>query len=305
MTRIRTRFPPCAAAEGSRAVAAPVPTIGTWQLLRLASNGPLACVYRVRPANAPADRPGMYALKALHGHWEDSPAAVDTIRVSECVSRQVRHPHLLPIVSAQAKQPPYFLVMPWLEGWTLEQRLRAGQRFAPARALWFIRQAAGALAALHEAGWVHGDVKPANLHLSSEGHVTLLDLGFARRPGEAAVATDRPVLGTLAYMPPESLTSSWSCDIRGDIYSLGATLFELLTGRPPFIESDSAALVLRHRCDEPPSLAHCDPRIPIELDRLVQQMLSKHPLRRPGSPRELMDRLATVEIQNFTAREAG
>ena len=98
---------------------------------------------------------------------------------------------------------------------------------------------AEALGALDAGGWMHGDVKPSNIFLSPQGHVTLLDLGFARRRGESGTAADRCVMGTGHYLAPECITAAAAADIRSDIYSLGAVLFQILAGRLP-LEGDEA-----------------------------------------------------------------
>jgi serine/threonine-protein kinase len=194
--------------------------------------------------------------------------------------------------------------MPWLEGATLDERLAAGQRFDLPQVLWIARQAAEALDALNQAGWMHGDVKPGNIMISPEGHATLLDLGFARRGDETGSAVDRCVLGTFHYIAPEFLTSTLRADIRSDIYSLGGVLFRILTGRLPFESADLADLASQHKQSLPPNLHRLVPHLPAGVARLVHNMLAKDPLRRPQSPRELIEILARLEIECFSERSA-
>jgi serine/threonine protein kinase len=154
---------------------------------------------------------------------------------------------------------------------------------------------------------MHGDVKPGNIFVSPAGHVTLLDLGFARRNGDTTAggtgsAVDRCVLGTCSYIAPELITSALRADVRSDIYSLGVVLFELLCGRLPFVGKDLAELAAQHRQATPPDLGRLVPDLPGELVELVRQMLAKEPLRRPQTPRELVDRLARIEIATFSER---
>jgi serine/threonine-protein kinase len=147
---------------------------------------------------------------------------------------------------------------------------------------------------------MHGDIKAENIFVGEQGHVTLLDLGFARRESEIASAVDRPVLGTVNYMAPELVTSSLRADIRSDIYSLGVTLFELLTGRLPVVAADLAELAEIHRQLRPVDVRRLTPGLPLEVARLVRQMMAKEPLRRPQTPRELIERLTRLEVQNFS-----
>ena len=131
--------------------------------------------------------------------------------------------------------------------------------------------------------------------------MTLIDLGFARRGDESCLATDRPVLGTINYIAPEMLYSARGGDFKSDIYSLGVTLFEILTGRLPFDGEDVAELALQHRQELPGELRSLVPHLPTRAARLVHQMLAKEPLRRPSS-RDTIERLTALEIETFGER---
>ena len=283
-------------------VTAPPAQIGPWQLVKPIAEGKLCRVYQARPADGPADRPGGYALKVLKDACQNDPAAIEVMRREAIVGRKVSHPHLISILSAHVGAAPYFVVMPWLAGATLGEMLAAGNRPPLPVALWIARQAAEALDALDAAGWMHADVKPSNLFVSSSGHVTLLDLGFARRPEETGSIVDRSVCGTVYYIAPEMVTSALRPDIRSDIYSLGVTLYELLAGRVPFDGPDLASLAEQHRQAEPPELRSIKPQLPLAVSRLVHSMLAKEPLRRPQTPRELVERLTSLEIETFGER---
>jgi serine/threonine protein kinase len=276
--------------------------VGQWELVRLVGEGSLTKVYRARPAGSPADRPAAYALKMLRPARQRDPQAIQLLRREALVGREVTHPHLIAVLAADLSRPPYFVVMPWLDGTTLARRLIDQPGLAPPVALWIARQVAEALDALHAAGWMHGDVKPTNIFLSPDGHVTLLDLGFARRPGEGGSAVERCVTGTSSYMAPEMITSAWGADTGCDVYSLGVVLFEMLSGRLPFAGSDLAELAAEHRQARPPDLRRLVPHLPGSVTRLVRQMLAKMPLRRPQTPEELIERLAALEIETFAER---
>ena len=267
----------------------------------MAAAGSLAAIYRARPTGA-TDRPAAYALKMLHARWRNDARAAQFLAREAEVGRSVSHPHVVPVLAAHVSRAPRYVVMPWLEGATLQSHLAGGRQFDPPEALWFARQAAEGLDALHRADWMHGDIKPGNLFLSPEGHVTLLDLGFARRPDETGSAVDRCVLGTCNYLAPEWITSTLRADIRSDIYSLGAVLFEMLSGRAPFAGQDLAEVATQHRQARPPDLQRLVPYLPHEVAQLVRQMLAKDPLRRPQTPRELAERLADLEIATFSER---
>jgi serine/threonine-protein kinase len=275
--------------------------MGSWELVRRAGIGSLAEIYQARPVGSPAGQ-AAYAVKRLRPEWREKPEAVALLRREAMVGRQVSHPHLVPILAAGTAQPPYYLVMPWLAGRTLADRLAACEGLDLPQALWIARQVAEALEALWSAGWMHGDVKPGNIHLSMQGHVTLLDLGFARRQQETGSAVDRCVLGTVGYLAPETIVSALRCDIRSDIYSLGVVLFEILAGRLPFTGQTLAELAAQHRQDRAPELRRLVAHLPAGVIRLVREMLCKEPLRRPQTPRELIDRLWALEISTFSER---
>jgi serine/threonine-protein kinase len=250
----------------------------------------------------PADRPAGYAVKILADRWADRPAAIEVMRREAVVGRNISHPHLVSVLSAHVGAAPYFLVMPLLEGASLAQRLATGERPSVPAALWFGRQTAEAMRALHEGGWMHADVKPSNLFISPDGHATLLDLGFARQPADTTSIVDRCVTGTMHYIAPEMLTSALRPDIRSDIYSLGATLYEALAGRPPFQAPSLEQLADLHRQAEPRPLRLLNPIVPANVARFVHQMLAKEPLRRPRTPAEVVERLVALEIETFDMR---
>ncbi len=255
-----------------------------------------------RPADGPADRPLTYAVKMLRRCWEADPRAIRLLQREAVVGQSIFHPHLVPILSACVLDAPRLLVMPWLDGASLAVRLAEGQPFGVPEALWIVRQTAEALDALHRAGWIHGDVTPGNIHLSPTGHVTLLDLNFARRREEIGSAVDRPIMGTCGYLAPEYLTSALRPDIRSDIYSLGAVLFELLSGQRPFAAETLAEVAIEHRQGASPELVRLAPHVPREVFPLVRRMMANDPLRRPQTPRELIDRLVALEIATFSQR---
>jgi len=271
-----------------------------WELVEFAGRGSLAEVYRARPVNGPADRPANYAVKMLRGCWENDDEAVRLLQREAVVGQSISHPHLVPVLASSVLQRPRLLVMPWLEGASLQARLAAGEQFGVPQTLWIARQAAEALDGLHAAGWMHGDVTPGNIHVSPAGHVTLIDLNFARRCDETGSVADRPIMGTCSYLAPECLTSALRTDIRSDIYSLGAVMFEMLSGRPPYAAKDLAELVSQQRQSPPGDLLRLAPHAPRELIALVRRMTANDPLRRPQSPRELIDRLVSLEIHTFS-----
>lgn len=270
--------------------------LGDWQLLELAAATELSELYRARSAGADGDRLGSYAIKVLREGWQRDAGAVTLMRREALVGRRTASAHVVAVLSASVAEPPHYLVMPWLTGETLKSRL-AGWPFIPVHAaLWIARQAATGLADLASNGWMHGDVKPENVLISPEGHATLLDLGFARRPGETLPAIDGWILGAAAYLAPEAFVERMRIDLRSDIYSLGVVLYEMLAGQPPFSGGSQDELARQHRETAPRRLAQTAPHVAPEVAALVHRMLAKDPLRRPQSPVELVDELTALEV---------
>ncbi len=286
----------------------PMPlSVGRWQLIRRLGEGAMTCVYLARPAGAPPEQRAAYAVKmprAGRGDGADDPLAAEMLAREAAVGRSVSNAHLITILASGLRHPPRFIVSPYIEGVSLDVILRREGRLAVPRALWFARQTATALGALHSEGWVHCDVKPANLMVSPDGHLTLIDLGLARRFGEAARA-DRDVAGTIDYMAPERVTSRLACSLHSDLYSLGVTLFEMLSGRRPFFGRELGDVVRKHRQSAPPELCTIAPHIGPGVGDLVRRLLSKQPLRRATSADEVIGRIAALEVETFGQRVFG
>jgi len=276
-----------------------------WELVELVAEGAYSRVYRSRPAGSVPDTATAYAAKRLKPEYEDDARAISFLRREARVGRAVTSPHLVPVLAAQTELAPFYLVMPWLDGETLAARItlpapsRASSSRSAPFALWMARQVAEALDALDCAGWTHADVKPANIMVSPAGHATLLDLGLARRPADEDRGLDGCIMGTPWYMAPEMLLSTVRPDIRSDIFSLGAVLYEMLAGRRPFVAGDAATLIAAHRQEEPAELRSLAPHVPTEVAQLVHAMLAKEPLRRPQTPREVVRALVKLEIAHL------
>jgi eukaryotic-like serine/threonine-protein kinase len=277
--------------------------IGSWELLQLVGEGLMSSLYQARAFGSSSLQAAGYAVKVLRPEWQDDSRGLAILAREAHVGRLVAHPHLVPILAAGLSAPPYWVAMPFLEGLSLAEQLRAARPLDLPVAIWIARQVTEALAALHQAGWMHGDVKPSNVVVSSSGHATLVDLGFARRSSERNAIVDRPILGTLHYIAPEVLYSAYGGDIRSDVYSLGVMLFQMFTGRLPFDADEVAELAALHRQEVPPDVRHLAPHLPTRAARLVQHMLSKEPLRRP-LPEEIVERLASLEIETFAERRS-
>jgi len=251
----------------------------------------------VRPADI-ADRQslGDFVLKTVPPEYAADPLPRALLAREAAVARHVRHPNLTTVLAAASIDGLPCLLLPYLAGATLAQVLRSNLAPLPvAMACLIARQAAAALAALHDAGWLHGDVVPANLLVAAGGHTTLLDLGLARRMGSDECHSELLRAMTPGYAAPELLASHGRLTPAGDVYSLGLVLFEMLAGRPPFVAASPADLARLHRRQVPPDLRLLRPTVSRELAELVRRMLIKEPLRRPAAG-DVVRWLAEIEI---------
>jgi len=249
--------------------------IGPWQLVRLLSESELARVYLARPAGAASDQPATYVLKVLRKEWWRDPQAIEMQRRAAWIGQKVSHPHLLPVLSANVQQAPFYFVSPHLPGSSLAAVLERGKRLPLPVTLWIARQVAEALSALHEsAHMIHADVKPSNIIVSPDGHATLIDLGFAHTSTESQHWSSRPVVGTLSYIAPEVVTSSMAAGVSSDLYSLGVTLYEMITGTLPFAASAPDELIRLHRESKPACIRHAVPQLPKPVASLVHRLLA-------------------------------
>ncbi len=277
--------------------------LGEWELVELLGEGQWSRVYSARPRDCAEQWPADYALKVAALDPERRRQAAGLLACEALVGRAVEHPHLVSVLAADLQSTPPYLVMPLMQGVTLDRVVAAPAPLRTPHALWIVRQVAEALAALHAAGWIHADVKPANVSLTAQGHATLIDLGFALRLGSRECAPGGSLRGSPTYTAPEMISAAMPVTDRCDIYSLGILLFELLTGQPPFVFDQPGPLMLAHLQQPVPRVRQRVPSLPRGVCELVQSLLAKEPLRRPAAT-ELMDRLVDLEIATLAERAA-
>jgi serine/threonine protein kinase len=200
------------------------------------------------------------------------------------------HPAIVRTTDAGEHHGIHYLVMDAIDGMDLGRLVRVEDKLSVADACEMARQAAVGLAHAHEKGIVHRDVKPSNLMLDASGQIRILDFGLAQigfwESGSAEITTVGQLMGTLDYMAPEQAERGGAVDYRADLYSLGATLFRLLTGRAPLAAApnltplEKLRLLATHR---PPKLRSLRPDAPEALSEIVDAMLSREPSQRPAS----------------------
>jgi len=278
----------------------PVPNrIGDrYEILERLADGGMGVVYKARDLRL--DR--LVALKFLPPHLTADEKARARLLAEAKATSALDHPNIAvvhEIDETEAGRP--FISMAFYQGETLRERLQRGP-LPGIEAVAVTRQIATALTAAHRAGIVHRDVKPSNVMITADGVVKLVDFGIAKAAGiDLTRAGTR--IGTVAYMSPEQ-TSGQAADARSDLWSLGAVIYEMLTGVRPFHAESEQALIYRIRHDEPEPIDRLRPGISSRLTRVVETCLQKDPAERYGSAETLIADLERVERGPETPRKA-
>ncbi len=210
------------------------------------------------------------------------------------------HPNIVRVFDLCQDGKILFLVMEYVEGLSLSALVVRRGPLPVTAACHYIRQVAFGLQHAHGMGFIHRDIKPANLLLDRTGLVKILDLGLVRSEAEADSGLtkqleNRRILGTADYLAPEQAVDSSKVDARADIYSLGATLYFLLAGRPLFPEGRAAQKLVWQQVRDPVPITQLRPEVPRELALVVHTMLQKRPADRYGSAAEVFEALAPFD----------
>jgi serine/threonine protein kinase len=229
---------------------------------------------------------------------------------------RVSHPNIVAAFDAGEDKGACFLILEYVDGYDLSELLKKGKTPKVMDVLDYVLQAAQGLAHAHSMGIVHRDIKPANLLLGKDGVVKILDMGLARLDdaGGTNLTQTGSVMGTVDYMPPEQTMDSKAADNRADIYSLGCTMYHLLTGQPIYDSDSLIGKIIAHREASIPSLREARSDIPPRLDQIFQRMVAKKPEDRYQSMQDVVEELEAVKAnpekplpksdQNLKARPA-
>lgn len=274
--------------------------VGPYLILDRLGEGGMGTVYKARHLHLNR----LVALKVIRKDKLSSSAAVRRFEQEMHAAGQLTHPNIVLAYDAQEAGGLHFFAMELVDGPDLARLVRDGGPLPVWQACEYVRQAALGLHHAHERGMVHRDIKPSNLLVAppaagdpGPGTVKVLDLGLARLheeayAGERHMTREGQVLGTPDYLAPEQAVDAHHVDGRADVYSLGCTLYFLLTGRPPFNARSLTETLLKHQSEELKPVSQVREDVPTALDAVLRRMVAKKPEDRFPSAKALAEALA-------------
>ena len=288
--------------------------LGDYVLLDPLGKGGMGIVYRARHRRM--DR--LVALKTLTDRATESDDSVQRFQREVRAAARLSHPNIVAAYDAGEHDDTHYLVMELVDGIDLAKLVRQSGPLNASRAVDYVRQAATGFAYAHTQGIIHRDIKPQNLLVDRSQHVRILDMGLARlNPINAAadpaassgaqteLTQSGVIMGTVDFMSPEQATNTRNANEQSDIYSLGCTLYFLMTGRAMFDGETCMERLLAHHQDSRPSLVTTVSKIPAALDEVFARMTARQPSDRYESMEEVAEALEAVQASLETSSDGG
>ena len=273
--------------------------LGDYEVLGVLGAGGMGKVYKVR--NVISDR--VEAMKILLPNLASEKDLADRFLREIKLLATLHHPNIAALRTALTLDNQLVMIMEYVDGVTLSSRVRQGA-ILPADAVNYVDQVLNALSYAHKMNIVHRDIKPANMMLTTDGTVKLMDFGIARSGGDRSLTTTGTTLGSLNYMPPEQVKGE-PVDARSDIYSLGVSLYEMVTGMLPFEANSNYSLMAAHVEQIPKAPIVHKPGLPESLNQIILMALAKDPAKRFQSADAFRGALNTVDLAALKPAPAG
>ena len=269
----------------------------------LLGQGGMSAVYKANDPNLKR----VVAIKMIHSHLATDAKFIARFEEEATAVAKLCHPNIVQVFDFNTDEGVYYMVLEFIPGETLQDRLRrlnkAGRQLSLDEAIKFTINVCDAMGYAHKQGIIHRDIKPANIMLDVHGQAILMDFGIVKIIGGDSHTATGAVVGTARYMAPETIRSEVP-DQRSDIYSLGITLYEMLSGEPPFNADSAMSLMMMHLNDPVPDLRSIRPEVPSELVNILHKSLEKDPARRYGSASEMSADLKRVLAELERGRAA-
>jgi serine/threonine-protein kinase len=270
-------------------------TVGDYQVVDILGAGGMGKVYKVR--NTISDR--IEALKVLLPDLATEPELADRFLREIKVQASLVHPNIATLHTALRVDNQLLMLMELVEGVTLEQKIKDGPLPA-ADAVNYVMQVLAALDFAHSHGVIHRDIKPANMMLTPEGVVKLMDFGIAKAATDRKLTMTGTTLGSLYYMSPEQIQGAQTLDGRSDLYSVGVSLYELVTGKRPFDGDSQFAIMSAHLEKTPVPPVTVDPKLPQMLNDIILMSVAKDPAARFQTAGAFRNALSNVGLTRAT-----
>jgi len=266
--------------------------IGGYKLLRRIGEGGMGEVYLAQQLNMHRE----VALKVLHPKWADDEEFRKRFLLEARAAGKLSHQHLIQVYDVGKYQGKYYFSMEFVDGVTVEDMIQHDKQIGFDKIIEISLQVCEALRYLSGQDIVHRDIKPANIMITKDDVVKLGDFGFIQSAYDAELLQEGTTLGTPDYISPEQARGERNLDVRSDIYSLGATIFHMISGRPLY--TGSCSKVMRDQIDAPvPELTGLRDDVPPELSRILMKMLEKEPVDRYQTADELTQDLEMARIE--------
>jgi serine/threonine-protein kinase len=277
--------------DGAKEQVQKVVRVGGYEVLSRLGKGQMGRVYKARQIST--DR--IVALKVLPSSLSKDRNYLERFIREAKAAAKLNHPNVVSALEFGESDGLYYYAMEYVEGANVRTILEQEGKIDEREALAIVFQIAQALEHAHSLSIIHRDIKPENVMVMQDGTAKLCDLGLAREATEDSSLTQfGAVLGTPYYISPKQARGEKNLDIRTDIYSLGVTLFHMVTGQVPFTGTSIATIMAKHITEEPPSASAVEPQVSLSTSRLVRKMMEKNPGRRHQNPAELIEEINRI-----------
>ncbi len=233
-------------------------------------------------------------IKLLKPHIRDHSRWVERFRREARICARLKHPNIVDVYTIGEREGYIYMALEFVEGMSLRQLLEKSAPLAPEVALEILHQVLSGLEVAHRQGIIHRDIKPGNILLDTSGAVKITDFGLAYLGEDASLTQEGSILGTPAYMSPEQITGE-PLTPASDLFSLGATLYEMLTGVKPFAGENYSACIQKILNETPPPPSHYNNRLPSRIDELVLRLIARYPEERFGEAGEVLEFIKQIE----------
>jgi eukaryotic-like serine/threonine-protein kinase len=256
---------------------------GRYKLLEVIGDGGMAIVYRAKDLILDRD----VAVKVLRSEFNKDEDFIRRFKREAESATSLDHPNIVSIYDVGEDEEIYFIVMEYVQGKTLKQYIKEHGKLSVEESLHIMKQIVSGMAVAHDHGIIHRDIKPHNILITENGTAKLTDFGIALAITSATITHTNSILGSVHYFSPEQARGGIA-NAKSDIYSFGAVLYEMVTGRVPFVGESPVSVALKHLQENVIEPRRLNPEIPQSVENIILKALAKNPLKRYDNAQELL-----------------